>query len=239
MSKLDLVSRVPEKYEKAVFADIIRAICGQVNPLSETRLAARYNAQASVPTGTAISYAVGDFVPDNNCTVGASVAAGTALSYLRLGWVCRVAGTPGTFEEVRILTGSGGLSIPAVVSASPITNSLSSDVTLNNTANYFDGPSIAQGTVGTWFVSGAVTVYDSAASATFKAKLWDGTTVIASADQTSGGATVMSISLSGYLATPAGNLRISVKDASSTNGKILFNDSGTSKDSTISAFRIA
>ncbi len=125
-------------------------------------------------------------------------------------------------------------------SMSPITNSLGSDVALNNTANYFDGPSIAQGTSGTWLVNGTVTLTDTAGAATFVAKLWDGTTVIDSGAFTTAGANNNgSIALSGYLATPAANLRISVRDSTSTSGKIQFNQSGNSKDSTISAIRIA
>jgi hypothetical protein len=52
------------------------------------------------------------------------------------------------------ITASGG-----VISQthSPVTNSLGADVLLNNTANYFTGPSVAQGTSGTWFASGNVT----------------------------------------------------------------------------------
>src|SRR2546426_953355 len=45
---------------------------------------------------------------------------------------------------------------PAIPTLTPITNSLGADVALNNTANYFDGPSVAQGTSGTWFASGTV-----------------------------------------------------------------------------------
>ncbi len=127
----------------------------------------------------------------------------------------------------------------AITSPAPITNSLSGDVACNNTANYFDGPSVAQGTVGTWFVSGTVTVTDTAI-ATFFAKLWDGTTVIASCGtflaNAVGGVTM---TLSGFITSPAGNLRISVKDSSATTGSILFNLSGNSKDSTITAIRIA
>ena len=88
---------------------IIRAICGQLNQLSEGSINARYNAQASVPTGTAISFQIGDFIPDSNCTVTASVAPGVASSYTRLGWVVTTAGTPGggaVFQEVRVLNGS-------------------------------------------------------------------------------------------------------------------------------------
>lgn len=125
-------------------------------------------------------------------------------------------------------------------SMSSLTASLSGDVALNNTGTFIDGPSVAQGTSGTWFASGTVTLSDTAGSATYYAKLWDGTTVIASAVAQSiniGGS--IDIALSGYLATPAGNLRISVKDITSASGKIIFNTSGTSKDATISAIRIA
>lgn len=130
--------------------------------------------------------------------------------------------------------------VPADLSMTPITNSLGGDVALNNTANYFDGPSVAQGTAGTWFVSGTVVVLDTAGIATYSVKLWDGTTVIASGSQVGVGASSpMSVSLSGYIVSPAGNLRISAKDITSTNGAIKFNSTGNSKDSTITAIRIA
>jgi hypothetical protein len=128
----------------------------------------------------------------------------------------------------------------APIKLSPITASLGADVALNNTANYFDGPSVAQGSAGTWFVSGTVTLNDTAGSADFDVKLWDGTTVISSAETQTGGASQKTaVSLSGFIASPAGNLRISVKDATSTSGNIKFNLSGNSKDSTITAIRIA
>lgn len=123
---------------------------------------------------------------------------------------------------------------------SRITASLGADVALNNTANYFDGPSVAQGSTGTWLATGTVTLEDTGGASVFFAKLWDGTTVIASASIQSGAAGANTqISLSGYLATPAGNLRISVRDTTNTTGKILFNETGNSKDSTITAIRIA
>lgn len=143
---------------------------------------------------------------------------------------------------------SGGAAAPAfralviadIALFAPITNSLSGDVALNNTGLYFDGPSIAQGTTGTWFASGTVSLQDAAGGADFYAKLWDGTTVISSAISSVTAITdKRTISLSGYLVSPAGNIRISVRDASSTSGKILFNGSGLSKDSAISAIRIA
>jgi hypothetical protein len=133
---------------------------------------------------------------------------------------------------------SGTLSPSVLNGLSVITNSLGGDVALNNSSNYFDGPSVAQGSTGTWFASGTVTLSDSASGAFF-CKLWDGTTVIASAASNNFVATdTISMALSGRIATPAGNIRISCRDPSTTTGSIKFNTSGNSKDSTVTAFRI-
>lgn len=118
-------------------------------------------------------------------------------------------------------------------------NSLGADVLLNNTANYFDGPSTAQGTSGTWLASGTVTLLDTAGPAAFFCKLWDGTTVIASAATLAPTATLpVSLSLSGFLTTPAANIRISCRDGTATTGKIVFNSSANSKDSTLTVVQI-
>lgn len=120
-----------------------------------------------------------------------------------------------------------------------LSNSIGADVALNNTANYFTGPTIAQGAAGTWFASGCVSVTDTV-GATFHVKLWDGTTIIASAIMSSSVANEpQAIALSGVLATPAGNIRMSVRDLSSVNGKILFNTTTNNKDSTLTVLRIA
>ncbi len=127
----------------------------------------------------------------------------------------------------------------APATMSQITNSLSGDVALNNISNYFTGPTVAQGTAGTWFASGTVTLQDTAGGGRFEAKLWDGTTVIAAGKATSVAQNeYTTISLSGFISSPAGNIRISVKDPTSTSGVIIFNVTGTSKDSTITAIRI-
>jgi len=128
----------------------------------------------------------------------------------------------------------------SITAPTPITNALGSDVALNNISNYFTGPTVAQGSTGTWFASGTVTVIDTGGASTFYVKLWDGTTVIASCVvTTAGSASNASVTLAGYLATPAGNIRISVRDTIGTNGFIRFNTSGESKDSTLFAIRIA
>lgn len=127
-----------------------------------------------------------------------------------------------------------------VVTPSQITASLGANVALNNTGAYFDGPSIAQGSTGTWLVWGTVTLNDTGGAATFNCRLSDGTTVISSCIARSIGANNRtSASLSGFIASPVGNLRIQVQDVSATTGAIEFNSSGNSKDSTISAIRIA
>jgi hypothetical protein len=133
------------------------------------------------------------------------------------------------------ITGSG----TCAANLSALTNSIGANVLLNNTANYFDGPSVAQGTSGTWFASGSVTVGDTSIAAALSCKLWDGTTVIASGQFNTAAANLVgTVSLSGILASPAANIKISCKDANSANGLILANGTGASKDSTVTAVRI-
>lgn len=123
-----------------------------------------------------------------------------------------------------------------------LTNSLGANVSLAATGTYYTGPTIAQGTTGTWWVSGGVTVENTAGGDVVNVKLWDGTTVIDSRRMhlVSVSGTYYGVaSLSGYITSPAGDLRISVSPVSRTDGEIAFNASGNSKDSTISAMRIA
>lgn len=165
---------------------------------------------------------------------------GTGLAYFQGGDI----GTPsaGVGTNLTALNASNistGTLPTARLSLGQLTNSLGADVLLNNISNFFDGPSIAQGSTGTWWASGTATVQDTAGTATIFCKLWDGTTTISSALGTIAAASGRNnISLSGFITSPAGNIRISCQDGTSTSGRILFNASGTSKDSTVSAFRI-
>src|SRR5258708_4496478 len=127
--------------------------------------------------------------------------------------------------------------IPLLQLFAPASNSLGADVLLNNNALFFDGPSIPQGTSGTWFASGTVTLSDSGGG-TFRIRLWDGATVIASTTMIAASSAAITATLSGFITAPAGNLRMSVKDISSANGRILFNATGDSKDSTLTVMRI-
>lgn len=140
-------------------------------------------------------------------------------------------------------SGSGGFQIiSGNTAASPtltsLTNSLTNDVLLNNTSTYFEGPSVAQGTVGIWYASGTITVQGSVGS-TFNVKLWDGTNVIASTSFFSvNSQQPVPVSLSGIIANPVGDIRISVNDLTDTSGVMVHNSSTGGKDSTVSAFRI-
>lgn len=126
----------------------------------------------------------------------------------------------------------------ALLSNTVVTNSLGSDVAM--TGAYDTGPSCAQGTTGTWWADGTVSIADSTGSNNFDVKLWDGTTAIATcrASTPATSNVTVAVSLSGRIASPAANIRISVKQVSGTNGVIAFNSTGSSKDSTLTVMRI-
>ena len=90
------------------------------------------------------------------------------------------------------------------ISTVPVTGSLSSNVSMATAGTFYDGPSIAL-TAGTWFLSGTITAYAPVENGTdIVCKLWDGTTVAASAEGwavTANG--IVAIALSG-VASPIG-----------------------------------
>jgi len=121
--------------------------------------------------------------------------------------------------------------------ASNLSNALVADITMSNTAIYYDGPTVAQGTSGLWYVSGSITLGVTAGNP-INVKLWDGTTVVASAEATGPAVTgVFQVHLSGIINSPAASLRISAR-STGIAAAMYFNVSGNSKDSNITAFRI-
>jgi hypothetical protein len=144
-------------------------------------------------------------------------------------------GLTGTYPNPTVAT------IPATAlgGLSQVTNSLGAPVTMTTQNVVVDGPSVSQGTVGTWIVTGGVSLSGASANQILVCKLWDGTTLISSgvAVPTSTGV-VSSMHLSGVLATPAGNLRISCLNASGNGGTISNTNGVDAKASTITAFRI-
>lgn len=80
--------------------DLMRTVCTRLNALADGKLSAIDNAATSIPTvGT---YAVGDFVRNS----APAELGGAGSKYCIFGWICVTAGTPGTFVQVRTLTGN-------------------------------------------------------------------------------------------------------------------------------------
>ncbi|SPA24581.1 conserved hypothetical protein [Cupriavidus taiwanensis] len=79
---------------------ILTEIATQLNNLSEGRITAATNASTAPPTTG--EHQVGDYVRNS-----APAELGTAGSkYVIEGWLCTVAGTPGTWVQKRCLTGN-------------------------------------------------------------------------------------------------------------------------------------
>ena len=120
------------------------------------------------------------------------------------------------------------------------TNALTASIPMTPMASYTDGPAVAQGNAGTWFVSGSVTLVDTAGGATLVCKLWDGGAGLAasSSNVTAAAGDAVTVGLSGIVASPTGNLRISCRDDTSGSGQILSTAAGNTKSSVIAAIRI-
>lgn len=146
---------------------------------------------------------------------------------------------------VEFLRQSGAPNVPLQFSAftsyvfSTIRNSLTTNVALSTATQYFTGPQVAQGTTGTWLAMGQVTCDDSLSSGVYDVQLTDGTTTVAAGEmRDSGQGNRAMLSLSGVFVNPAGNIAIQAKDRISSGGRLLYNGSGTSTDSTINVVRI-
>ena len=120
------------------------------------------------------------------------------------------------------------------------TSSLTADVVMTNTTNYFDGPMVVQGAGKLFFVSGTVTFIDATNANTYLVKLWDGTNIIAATRTTPPNviSAYVSVSLSGLIYLPSGNLRISAMAAVGTTGSFSNSATGLGKTCTITAVRI-
>lgn len=82
--------------------EMVRQVEDAINRISEGRIYQSYNASATAPTGDTVSYQLGDYV--KNLTPTELGSAGSM--YIILGFVCIAAGNPGTWREVRVLTGN-------------------------------------------------------------------------------------------------------------------------------------
>jgi hypothetical protein len=150
-------------------------------------------------------------------------------------------GTTESWAQVDLTTDVTGVLPRANGGFSPgaTTNSLGANVLLNNTGTYFTGPSLTLG-AGVWMVFGKVTLGGGSAGEVYNGKLWDGTTVIDSGVTygTTTASGITTLALMGVITDPVAAVSIAVKDTTSTSGVIYYNQSGESKDSTLTAIRI-
>lgn len=81
---------------------LLRETNTQVNQVSEGTLTGFHNSYTSPPVGTAQQYRQGDRILNSEPTVlGAS-----GSQYVVTGWICTVSGAPGTWVQMRSLTGT-------------------------------------------------------------------------------------------------------------------------------------
>ena len=105
MSRRAILPQSPhpvESYETRLNFQLNKEI-GELKDKDESfrmnRLAA-FNSATAAPTGN--TWAIGDIVRNS-----APAELGVALSkYIIVGWICTVSGTPGTWLEMRTLTGN-------------------------------------------------------------------------------------------------------------------------------------
>lgn len=100
--RLDIRPRFPadQKLMERKLTDLFVETNTQVNRLTEGTVSAVHNAGTAAPT--AGTFAVGDFIRNS---APAELGSGGS-KYVVMGWICTVAGTPGTFLQCRALTGN-------------------------------------------------------------------------------------------------------------------------------------
>ncbi len=106
-----------------------------------------------------------------------------------------------------------------------ITNTLSGNPSFS-TAAFVDGPSVAQGSSGIWYASGQVS-WTSANQIVAQAQLWDGTNQIGLVQALVPANEQIVTALSGAIANPAGNIRISMISLSGGITGTMFSGLGT------------
>ena len=147
-------------------------------------------------------------------------------------------------------SGTITLQAPAVSGSSvltlPATTFLASNVVLNNTANFFDGPNT--GSIGasgqTWLINAYATVQDTSGVANVELAIWDGSAYIANLNLTLPG---QNYNLQGSLSvvvslTGATTFTLRGRDWSTVNGRMLANagySSITGKATSITAVRLS
>lgn len=93
-------NRLPQKYDAASVMILLREIVQQLNGLTEGSIQAVTNSVTAAPTtGT---YQQGDVLRKSNL----AEAGGVGNKYVIVGYACTTGGSPGTWKELRCLTGN-------------------------------------------------------------------------------------------------------------------------------------
>jgi hypothetical protein len=100
--RLALEQFLQEDYDRGLMTEMVRQVEDAINRLSEGRIYQTYNAASAAPTGDTVSYQLGDIIRNTTPT-----ELGTPGSmYIVWAFVCVAAGNPGTWRELRTLTGN-------------------------------------------------------------------------------------------------------------------------------------
>lgn len=102
MPKLSLEEFLSKDWNLGRMTELIYLLQDTVNGLSEGRIYQNYNSRTAAPSSANERFDVGDQV--RNSLPSELGSAGS--KYIILGWVCVAAGSPGTWREIRTLTGN-------------------------------------------------------------------------------------------------------------------------------------
>src|SRR5688572_2105819 len=100
--KVSVANRLPLEWSRETVSALLREVETEIGLLAEGYLAGRYAAGTAAPTTG--SWAKGDIRWNSN----PSESGATGSKVIVLGWLCTVAGTPGTWEQIQILTDWAG-----------------------------------------------------------------------------------------------------------------------------------
>lgn len=98
--RVKVENKLSQDYNGGVMTRFLRELCDQLNLLSEGYLQAATNAGTAAPTTG--SYRQGDIIRHS----APSEAGSAGSKYVIVGFICTASGSPGTWKEMRVLTGN-------------------------------------------------------------------------------------------------------------------------------------
>jgi len=117
---------------------------------------------------------------------------------------------------------------------------LGADVAMSVANTLFDAVSLSLGTSGTFLIVGTMSLKDTSAAAKFLARLTDGTNIYAYSGwvYSTGAGNAVQVTLAAIATNPAGPIRMQGFNATSANGKIVYNDAGAGRDTQLVAIKV-